>query len=164
VRTNPRSIPKTNWPWPPPGHTTSGGVRMGECPPEISGLPYPAFRRVNAGPGGRQAVPLRRKALRTSGAKRTTLVPAWQCRARALVPMLGITAWKRFSATCLAGHLGEERIAKVVEFRLRCRPEAIFHHGGTCSGPAWRKRRPHLAAQSSTRLVSWDSHNPVQLT
>jgi len=25
--TNPRSIPKANWPWLPPGHTTSGAVR-----------------------------------------------------------------------------------------------------------------------------------------
>ena len=24
--TNPRSIPKTNWPWLPPGHTTSGAI------------------------------------------------------------------------------------------------------------------------------------------
>jgi hypothetical protein len=46
--TNPRSIPKTNRPWPPPGHTTSGTVRTGECNREMPGLPYPAFRRVKA--------------------------------------------------------------------------------------------------------------------
>src|SRR5271157_1901682 len=48
----PRSIPKTNWPWLPPGHTTSGAVRTGECNHEMPGLPYPAFRRVDAEPGG----------------------------------------------------------------------------------------------------------------
>jgi hypothetical protein len=36
----------------PPGHTTSGAVRTGECNHEMPGLPYPAFRRVNAEPGG----------------------------------------------------------------------------------------------------------------
>jgi hypothetical protein len=63
---NPRSISKANWPQPPPGRTTSGAVRTGECNHEMPGLPYPAFRRVNAEPGGRQAVPLPRKALRKS--------------------------------------------------------------------------------------------------
>ena len=33
----------------------------------MPGLPYPAFRRVNAEPGGRQAVPLRRKAFSLRG-------------------------------------------------------------------------------------------------
>ncbi len=56
--TNPRAIPRTKWPWPPPGHTTSGAVRTGECNHEMPGLPYPTFRMVNAEPGGRQAVPL----------------------------------------------------------------------------------------------------------
>src|SRR5208283_2854788 len=53
-----RSIPKTNWPWRPPGHTASGAVRTGECNHEMPGsrlrrdkLPYPAFRRLNAEPG-----------------------------------------------------------------------------------------------------------------
>src|SRR5208337_2967343 len=46
------AIPKTNCPWLPPGHTTSGVVRTGECNHEMPGLPYPAFRRVDAEPGG----------------------------------------------------------------------------------------------------------------
>src|ERR1035437_5407675 len=50
--TNPRSIPNTNWPWLLPGHTTAGAVRTGECNQEMPGLPYPAFRRVNAESGG----------------------------------------------------------------------------------------------------------------
>jgi hypothetical protein len=58
--TNPRSIPKTNWPWPPPGHTTSGAGRTGECNRETSGLPYPAFRWVNAEPGGGKPSPYKR--------------------------------------------------------------------------------------------------------
>src|ERR1035438_2229011 len=45
---NPRSIPKTNWPWRPARHTTSGAVRAGECNHEMPGLPYPAFRWVDA--------------------------------------------------------------------------------------------------------------------
>src|SRR5271157_3252088 len=53
---NPRSISKTNWPWPPPGHTTSGAVRRGECNHEMPGLPYPAFRRVNAERGDGEMV------------------------------------------------------------------------------------------------------------
>src|SRR5208282_1536188 len=52
-----RSIPKTNWPWPPPGHTTTGAVQTGECNHEMPGLPYPAFRRVNAEPGGGKPSP-----------------------------------------------------------------------------------------------------------
>jgi len=55
--TGPWSIPKTNWPWPPPGHTTSGAVRTGEGHHEMPGLPYPAFRRVNAEPGGGKPSP-----------------------------------------------------------------------------------------------------------
>ena len=47
------SIPKTNWPWPPPGHTTSGAVRTGEGNHEMPGLPYPAVRMVNAEPSRR---------------------------------------------------------------------------------------------------------------
>src|SRR5271157_4735086 len=59
--TGPWSIPKTNWPWPPPGHTTSGAVRTGEGHHEMPGLPYPAFRRVNAEPRGAASRPLRRQ-------------------------------------------------------------------------------------------------------
>ena len=33
--------------------TSSGAVRMGECNHEMPGLPYPAFREVNAEPGRR---------------------------------------------------------------------------------------------------------------
>jgi hypothetical protein len=47
---------------PPPGHTTSGAVRTGECNHEMPGLPYPAFRRVNGerGDGSPRRLPLRR--------------------------------------------------------------------------------------------------------
>jgi hypothetical protein len=64
--TNPRSILKTNWPWLPPGHTTSGAVRMGECNHEMPGLPYPAFRRVNAERGDGPSVDGSPYALRNS--------------------------------------------------------------------------------------------------
>ena len=52
---NPRSIPKTDWPR--PGHTTSGVVRTGERNHEMPGLPYAAFRMVNAQPGGGKPFP-----------------------------------------------------------------------------------------------------------
>jgi len=54
-----RNLFQANWPLPPPGHATSGAVRTGECHHEMPGsrlrrdkLPYTAFRRVNAEPGG----------------------------------------------------------------------------------------------------------------
>jgi hypothetical protein len=44
--TNPRQIPKTNWPWPPPGHTTSCAVRTGR---DVGvGLALPGVRMINA--------------------------------------------------------------------------------------------------------------------
>jgi hypothetical protein len=54
---DPRSILKADWPRPPPGHTTSGAVRTGEGNHEMPGLPYPAFRKVNAEPGGGKPSP-----------------------------------------------------------------------------------------------------------
>jgi len=42
---------------PPPGHTTSDTVRTGEGNHEMPGLPYPAFRRVDAEPGGGKPSP-----------------------------------------------------------------------------------------------------------
>jgi hypothetical protein len=54
---------QANSPWPPPGHTTAGAVRTRECNHEMSGLPYPAFRRVNAERGGGKPSPY---ALRNS--------------------------------------------------------------------------------------------------
>ncbi len=58
--TNLRSIPKANWPRLPPGHTTSGAVRRGGCNHEMLGLPYPAFRMVDAEPGGGKPSPYTR--------------------------------------------------------------------------------------------------------
>ena len=54
---DPRSILKADWPRPPPGHTTSGAVRTGEGNHEMPGLPYPAFRKVNAEPGAASRPP-----------------------------------------------------------------------------------------------------------
>ena len=51
-------------------------VRTGERNHEMPGLPYPAFRMLNAEPGGGPAWrdPPRRKALRTSGGARTSVL------------------------------------------------------------------------------------------
>ena len=57
---------KTNWPWPPPGHTTSGAGRTGECSHKMPGVPYPAFRRVNAERGDGPSVDGSPYALRNS--------------------------------------------------------------------------------------------------
>src|SRR5208337_48640 len=75
--TNPRSIPKTNSPWLPPGHRTSDAVRTAISALVAShlarlhhqvgvGLALPFLVRRQCTRRGRQAVPLLRKALRTS--------------------------------------------------------------------------------------------------
>jgi hypothetical protein len=67
--TNPRSIPKTNWPWPPPGHTTSCAVRtvisalsashLSQLDDHVGvGLALPGVPQGECGTRGRQAVPL----------------------------------------------------------------------------------------------------------
>jgi hypothetical protein len=53
--------------WRPAGHTTSGAVRTGECNHEMPGLPYPAFRVVNAEPGGGKPCPYGGKPCRNRG-------------------------------------------------------------------------------------------------
>jgi hypothetical protein len=70
--------PPANWPWPPPGHTTSGAVRtvisalvashLAQLDHQVGvGLALPFLVRRQYARRGRQAVPLLRDALRTSG-------------------------------------------------------------------------------------------------
>jgi len=47
----------------------------GECNHEMPGLPYPTFRRVNAGPGGGKPSPYGERAWRTSVSRTSRLVP-----------------------------------------------------------------------------------------